>query len=99
MNDQIEHAEELATLFHRWDFNHVTLTPFNPIADSEFKRPTKAKVSSSFKIGVPEFYIVYVPELKHRNILDNEYILYLIVHLSSTLVAKYSFPVFREKKI
>lgn len=46
MNDQREHAEELATLLHHWKLgNHVNIIPYNPISDSEFERPTKAKVS------------------------------------------------------
>lgn len=46
VNDQREHAEELATLLHQWNLGrHVNIIPYNPIADSEFERPTKAKVS------------------------------------------------------
>ncbi|XP_024379512.1 uncharacterized protein [Physcomitrium patens] len=45
VNDQREHAEELATLLHQWNLGrHVNIIPYNPIADSEFERPTKAKV-------------------------------------------------------
>jgi len=45
VNDQREHAEELATLLHHWKLgNHVNIIPYNPISDSEFERPTKAKV-------------------------------------------------------
>jgi len=45
VNDQREHAEELATLLHKWNLGrHVNIIPYNPIADSEFERPTKAKV-------------------------------------------------------
>ncbi|KAG0576652.1 hypothetical protein KC19_5G096400 [Ceratodon purpureus] len=45
VNDQREHAEELATLLHQWDLGrHVNIIPYNPIADSEFERPTKARV-------------------------------------------------------
>lgn len=45
MNDQREHAEELATLLHQWNLGrHVNIIPYNPIADSEFERPSKARV-------------------------------------------------------
>ncbi|KAH8963060.1 hypothetical protein BDL97_05G132800 [Sphagnum fallax] len=45
VNDQKQHAEELADLLHRWNLGrHVNIIPYNPIADSEFQRPTKASV-------------------------------------------------------
>ena len=51
VNDQREHAEELATLLHHWKLgNHVNIIPYNPISDSEFERPTKAKVSMFLKM-------------------------------------------------
>lgn len=51
VNDHREQAEELATLLHHWNFSHVNLSPYNPIADSDFERPTKAKVCSLFLLG------------------------------------------------
>lgn len=44
VNDQREHAEELATLLHHWNFNHINLIQYNPIAHSSFERPSKAEV-------------------------------------------------------
>ena len=53
MNDEREHAEELATLLHQWDLGrHVNIIPYNPIADSEFERPSKARVSPLFLLGI-----------------------------------------------
>ena len=50
MNDQQEHARELATLLRAHKVaHHVNLIPFNPIADSDYRRPSKAYVS-----GKPE---------------------------------------------
>ena len=46
MNDQQEHARELATLLRAHKVaHHVNLIPFNPIADSDYRRPSKAYVS------------------------------------------------------
>lgn len=45
VNDQPEHANQLADLLHRWGLaRHVNLIPYNPVADSDFKRPTRAAV-------------------------------------------------------
>ncbi|KAG6541657.1 hypothetical protein Mapa_016922 [Marchantia paleacea] len=45
VNDKPEHAEELASLLHHWKLGrHVNVIPYNPIADSEFRRPKKAAV-------------------------------------------------------
>ncbi|KAL2649726.1 hypothetical protein R1flu_017854 [Riccia fluitans] len=45
VNDRPEHAEELANLLHHWKLGrHVNVIPYNPISDSEFRRPKKAAV-------------------------------------------------------
>ncbi|BBM97291.1 23S rRNA (adenine2503-C2)-methyltransferase [Marchantia polymorpha subsp. ruderalis] len=45
VNDKPEHAEELANLLNHWKLGrHVNVIPYNPIADSEFRRPKKAAV-------------------------------------------------------
>ncbi|CAN6442646.1 unnamed protein product [Victoria cruziana] len=45
VNDSVEHAIELAELLHRWGrVHHVNVIPFNPIDDSEFRRPYKKTV-------------------------------------------------------
>jgi len=50
VNDQKQHADELADLLHHWNLGrHVNIIPYNPIADSEFQRPTKASVSLRLK--------------------------------------------------
>ncbi|GMH27166.1 hypothetical protein Nepgr_029009 [Nepenthes gracilis] len=42
VNDSVEHAIELAELLHEWGRgHHVNLIPFNPIEDSEYRRPYK----------------------------------------------------------
>ena len=66
VNDQREHAEELATLLHHWKLgNHVNIIPYNPISDSEFERPTKAKVcmflnlqSNSYLCFRPKYWAI-----------------------------------------
>ncbi len=46
INDQKHHAEELANLLHHWELGrHVNIIPYNPVADSEFRRPRKQAVS------------------------------------------------------
>ncbi|XP_043712288.1 probable dual-specificity RNA methyltransferase RlmN [Telopea speciosissima] len=45
VNDKEEHAFELAELLHGWGRgHHVNLIPFNPIKDSEYRRPYKKAV-------------------------------------------------------
>ncbi|KAL3702117.1 hypothetical protein R1sor_020139 [Riccia sorocarpa] len=45
VNDRPAHAEELANLLHHWRLNrHVNVIPYNPISDSDFRRPKKAAV-------------------------------------------------------
>ncbi|XP_059666276.1 uncharacterized protein LOC132312060 [Cornus florida] len=45
VNDQVEHAIELAELLHEWGRGyHVNLIPFNPIEGSEYRRPYKKAV-------------------------------------------------------
>lgn len=45
VNDNVEHAIELAELLHKWGHSyHVNLIPFNPIEGSEYKRPYKKSV-------------------------------------------------------
>ncbi|XP_050386260.1 uncharacterized protein LOC126802651 [Argentina anserina] len=47
VNDAVEHARELAELLHQWGKGyHVNLIPFNPIEDSEYKRPSKRAVQA-----------------------------------------------------
>ena len=51
VNDQPEHAAELAALLQRWGLGrHVNIIPYNPIQDSEYRRPSKAYVSTSLTI-------------------------------------------------
>ena len=45
VNDAAYNAEELATLLKRFDLrSHVNLIPWNPVDDSEFKRPQRKAV-------------------------------------------------------
>ncbi|KAI3927647.1 hypothetical protein MKX01_042919 [Papaver californicum] len=45
VNDAVEHAVELAELLRAWGSGyHVNLIPFNPIEDTEFRRPYKKTV-------------------------------------------------------
>ncbi|XP_047325825.1 probable dual-specificity RNA methyltransferase RlmN [Impatiens glandulifera] len=45
VNDATEHAIELAELLQRWGHSyHVNLIPFNPIEDSEYRRPYRKAV-------------------------------------------------------
>ncbi|CAK9870958.1 unnamed protein product [Sphagnum jensenii] len=45
INDQKHHAEELADLLHHWELGrHVNIIPYNPVADSEFRRPRKQAI-------------------------------------------------------
>ena len=45
INDGEHHAMELANLLHEWSLGgNVNLTLYNPISDSEFKRPFKSAV-------------------------------------------------------
>ncbi|XP_042509891.1 probable dual-specificity RNA methyltransferase RlmN [Macadamia integrifolia] len=45
VNDEVDHAVELAELLHGWGRgHHVNLIPFNPIEDSEYRRPYKKAV-------------------------------------------------------
>ncbi|XP_052203858.1 uncharacterized protein LOC127809166 [Diospyros lotus] len=45
VNDTVEHAIELSELLHKWGRGyHVNLIPFNPIEDSEYRRPYKKRV-------------------------------------------------------
>ncbi|CAN1798201.1 Probable dual-specificity RNA methyltransferase RlmN [Linum perenne] len=47
VNDNTEHAIELAELLNKWGRNyHVNLIPFNPIEGSEYKRPTNRGVQN-----------------------------------------------------
>ncbi|CAM6112054.1 unnamed protein product [Calypogeia fissa] len=47
VNDSPEQAEELARLLHHWKLGrHVNVIPYNPIADSLFRRPTNAQVKA-----------------------------------------------------
>ena len=45
-NDGLEHAEELAALLRKYNNmrSHVNLIPWNPVDESEFKRPSKNSV-------------------------------------------------------
>ncbi|KAI3950110.1 hypothetical protein MKW98_008555 [Papaver atlanticum] len=45
VNDAVEHAVELAELLRAWGSGyHVNLIPFNPIEDTEFRRPYKKTI-------------------------------------------------------
>ena len=56
VNDQKMHAEELANLLHHWNLGrHVNIIPYNPIADSDFERPTKPKVSLGSGRSFPSY--------------------------------------------
>lgn len=51
VNDGEEHAMELADLLHQWRLgHHVNLIPYNPVSDSEFKRPYKSSLLAFEKI-------------------------------------------------
>jgi len=51
VNDQKEHAKELASvLFKKNLASHVNLIPYNPVDDSDFKRPTKQAIDQFRKI-------------------------------------------------
>ncbi|GJP45916.1 hypothetical protein CLOM_g5252 [Closterium sp. NIES-68] len=57
VNDQVEHARELAALLRRHGVaHHVNVIPFNPISDSLYKRPSKAYV------------MAFVEELRNQRI-------------------------------
>ena len=46
INDGKHHAMELADLLYEWNLGGtVNLSLYNPILDSEFKRPFKSEVS------------------------------------------------------
>lgn len=50
VNDDVEHAKELAELLHQWGPGyHVNLIPFNPIDGTEYKRPYRKAVHVSFR--------------------------------------------------
>ncbi|PSC68805.1 ribosomal RNA large subunit methyltransferase N [Micractinium conductrix] len=58
VNDQTQHAVELAALLKRHDLrSHVNLIPWNPVDESEFQRPSRAAVqrfvSALESAGVP----------------------------------------------
>ncbi|KAI5084055.1 hypothetical protein GOP47_0001064 [Adiantum capillus-veneris] len=45
VNDGEEHAMELTDLLHKWRLGyHVNLIPYNPVSESDFKRPYKASM-------------------------------------------------------
>ncbi|GAB4823741.1 hypothetical protein N2152v2_010787 [Parachlorella kessleri] len=49
VNDSPQHAEQLAALLRRHDADmrsHVNVIPWNPVDESEFKRPTKGAVAA-----------------------------------------------------
>ena len=51
VNDQKEHAKELANvLFKKNLASHVNLIPYNPVDDSDFKRPTKQAIDQFRRI-------------------------------------------------
>ena len=51
VNDQKEHAKELASvLFKKNLASHVNLIPYNPVDDSDFKRPTKQAIDQFRRI-------------------------------------------------
>ncbi|KAH7431283.1 hypothetical protein KP509_08G040900 [Ceratopteris richardii] len=51
INDEEDHAMELADVLHKWKLgHHVNLIPYNPISDSEFRRPYKASMLNFEKI-------------------------------------------------
>ena len=51
VNDQKEHAKELAqVLFKKNLASHVNLIPYNPVDDSDFKRPTKQAIDQFRRI-------------------------------------------------
>ncbi|KVI06948.1 Aldolase-type TIM barrel [Cynara cardunculus var. scolymus] len=46
VNDDVEHAKELAELLHQWGPGyHVNLIPFNPIDGTEYKRPYRKAIN------------------------------------------------------
>ena len=51
VNDQKEHAKELASVLYKKNLaSHVNLIPYNPVDDSDFKRPSKAAIDLFRKI-------------------------------------------------
>jgi 23S rRNA (adenine2503-C2)-methyltransferase len=45
VNDSYHDAKELAELLYQWKLaHHVNVIPYNPVEDSEFKRPDRAAV-------------------------------------------------------
>lgn len=64
VNDDVEHAKELAELLHQWGPGyHVNLIPFNPIEGTEYKRPYRKAVQiflRIFFIVVCQLVIMYV---------------------------------------
>ncbi|CAI6011088.1 unnamed protein product [Closterium sp. NIES-65] len=57
VNDQVEHARELASLLRRHGVaHHVNVIPFNPISDSLYRRPSKPYV------------MAFVEELRNQRI-------------------------------
>lgn len=50
VNDSPEHAQALSTLLRRYDLrSHVNVIPWNPVDDSEHRRPSKRSVSLFLK--------------------------------------------------
>nr|GEU90435.1 putative radical SAM superfamily protein [Tanacetum cinerariifolium] len=46
VNDDVEHAKELAELLHQWGPGyHVNLIPFNPIDGTEYRRPYRKAIN------------------------------------------------------
>lgn len=59
INDSEEHATELADLLHHWRLGyHVNLIPYNPISDSEFKRPSKKSVKNKYFITIRRILVI-----------------------------------------
>ncbi|CAN1798203.1 Probable dual-specificity RNA methyltransferase RlmN [Linum perenne] len=69
VNDNTEHAIELAELLNKWGRNyHVNLIPFNPIEGSEYKRPTNRGVCLVYENGFLSLVQNFASTLQARKI-------------------------------
>lgn len=54
VNDEAAHARQLGELLRRYDLaSHVNVIPWNPVDESEFKRPANSRINA-FKRALEE---------------------------------------------
>lgn len=54
VNEEVKHAQQLGRLLKAYDMaSHVNVIPWNPVDESEFQRPAKARVMA-FKAALEE---------------------------------------------